>query len=98
MNQTNTENEIESLIQTLNNSNAHPDLARYARKAHERGGTPLLSSLRHSIEHVRVEKWATRGTRIEEALYRSGAGGALSCGNLDSTNTEICKEIVEEHY
>lgn len=89
---------IDELVSILEQSDAHRDLIRYAKRADERGGTALLNSMRYSLNYVSVEKWATRGTEIEERLYRDGARGAVSCGNLDTTNTDICESITTEFH
>jgi hypothetical protein len=89
---------VDEAVQILEQSEAHRDLIRYLKRADDQGGTALASSLRRSLNFVTVEKWATRGTAIEEALYRDGAQGALSCGNLDKTNTDICEQIVEDYH
>ena len=88
----------DELVTILEQSDCHRDLIRYVKRADEQGGTALLNSLRRAVNFVTVEKWATRGTQIEESLYRNGARGALSCGNLDTTNTGICEGIVEDYH
>ena len=85
-------------VEILEQSDCHRDLIRYVKRAKARGGTPLLHSMQYQLNYVSVEKWATRGTQIEEQLYRNGAQGALSCGNLDVMNTNICEQIMADYH
>lgn len=93
--------QVEDMVAAVEESDAHPDLKAYVRKAYDRGGTPLLNSMRylvsvHGVENG-VARWYELGNRIETTLYENGAGVVLdTCGNVDTTNSAILKEVVEE--
>lgn len=89
---------VDELVGILEQSDCHRDLIRYVKRADERGGTAILGSMQYRLNHVSVERFAQTGTRIEERLVRDGAAGALECGNLDKTNTEICESIMEDFH
>jgi len=87
----------ESLKTALENADCHPDMVRYAEKAAERGGTPILSSLRRFHDVSDVSRIETVGTQIERSLWKDGAEATLRRhGHVDETNTEILQEIVEQ--
>ena len=87
----------ESLKTALENADCHPDMVRYAEKAAERGGTPILSSLRRFHDVSDVSRIETVGTLIERSLWKDGAEATLRRhGHVDETNTEILQEIVEQ--
>lgn len=91
----------EDLITAVESSDAHSDLKAYVRKADDRGGTPILNSMKllvsvHGVEDG-IDRFAELGTQIETTLYESGAMATLDRhGNVDQTNTEILEEIVRD--
>lgn len=89
----------DELVEILEQSKCHRDLIRYVKRADEMDDPPaMLESMKYSLNYVTVAHWADRGTMIEEAIYERGAAGALECGNLDVTNTEICESIMEDYH
>jgi|GEM_PF-4032499 len=82
----------------LEASECHPDMVRYAEAAAERGGTPILNSLRHFHEQTDVSRIADIGTEIEKTLWHHGARATLDRhGHLDDTNTAILEDIADDH-
>lgn len=87
----------ESLKTALENADCHPDMVRYAEKAAERGGTPILGSLRRFHDVSDVSRIETVGTLIERSLWKDGAEATLRRhGHADKTNAEILQEIIEQ--
>jgi hypothetical protein len=87
----------ESLKTALENADCHPDVVRYAKKAAERGGTPILNSLRRFHDVSDVSRIETVGTQLERSLWKDGAEATLRRhGHVDGTNAEILQEIVEQ--
>lgn len=78
----------------LVDSACHPDFRRYAERAAERGGTPILGTIRHLHDVSSVSRIAEIGTPIETTLWDSGAQATLARhGNVDTANTEILDAI-----
>ena len=87
----------ESLKTALENADCHPDMVRYAEKAVECGGTPILNSLRLFHDVSDVSRIETVGTQIERSLWKDGAEATLRRhGHVDETNAEILQEIVDQ--
>jgi len=87
------------LIGALEQSDCHGDMVAYARKAEERGGTPILGSLKRFYDNSGVEKIARVGTPIEKTLWDEGAVATLDThGNVDETNTDILRAIAAERH
>lgn len=87
----------DSLKSALEESDCHADMVRYAEFAADRGGTPILNSLRHFHRETDVSRIAEIGTHIEKTLWKNGARATLDRhGHVDETNTEILREIVRE--
>lgn len=85
----------EDLEAALEESDCHPDFVSYARRAAERGGTPILNSIRTFHKVSSVDRITEVGTQIERTLWEEGAQATLDKhGHVDETNQEILTEIV----
>lgn len=84
----------DNLRAALEESDCHPDMVRYAESAAERGGTPILNSLRHFHLETDVSRIAEIGTAIEQTLWNDGAQATLDRhGHVEETNSEVLREI-----
>lgn len=89
----------EGLLEALDAAGAHEDMLAYVRKARERGGTPILSTLRtfHRGGEGGLGKFPEVSTPKERALFHDGAAVAYTeYGSWDATNREILQEIIDE--
>ena len=84
------------LIAAIEDADAHEDVTAYVRFARERGGTPILGSMRNFHENSSIARIGEIGTRIERTLWNEGAAETLTMSNLDDTNREILNRIVSE--
>jgi hypothetical protein len=82
----------------LEASACHRDFTEYCERAADRGGTPILESVRHLHAATDVSRVPVLGTAIETTLWEQGAKATLDThGHVDETNTEILEAIVADH-